>query len=131
MTTEIMQEVLNMLDKKMIAKGGNVFLFLYNALSHPDILQEGLKNIKLEFLPKNTTSRLQPCNAGIIKNFKHIYRKLFIRYILTCIDSVNRTATEIIKDVSILNVIEWIQTSWADVNEKTISRGGSRDFEKG
>ena len=70
MTTEIMQEVLNMLDKKMIAKGRNVFLFLYNAPSHPDILQEGLKNIKLEFLLKNTKSRLQPCDAGIIKILK-------------------------------------------------------------
>ena len=29
-------------------------------------------------------------------------------------------STEIIKDVNILNVIEWIQTSWADVSEKTI-----------
>ena len=74
----------------------------------------------MEFLPKNTTSRLLPCDTGIIKNFKHKYRKLLIRYILARIDSVNRTAREIIKDVTILKVIEWIQTSWADVNEKTI-----------
>ena len=53
----------------MIAEGRIVLLFLDNAPSHPKILQEGLKNIKLEFLPNNTTSRLQPCDAGIIKNF--------------------------------------------------------------
>ena len=120
MTTEIIQEVLKMLDKKIIAKGRNVLLFLDNAPSRPNILQEALKNIKLEFFPKNTASRLQPCDAGIIKNFKHKYRKLLIRYILARIDSVNRTAREIIKDVTILKVIEWIQTSWADVSEKTI-----------
>ena len=40
MTTEIMQEVLKMLDKKMIADGRNVLLFLDNAPSHPDILQK-------------------------------------------------------------------------------------------
>ena len=67
MTTEVMQEVLNILDKKMIAERRNVLLLLENAPSHPDILQEGLKNIKLEFLSKNTTSRLNPCDAGIIK----------------------------------------------------------------
>ena len=100
MATEIMQEVLRIGDKKMIAEGRNLLLFLDNAPYHPDILQEGLKNIKLEFLPKNTTTRLQPCDAGIIKNFKHEYRKLLIRYILARIDSVNRTATEIIKDVT-------------------------------
>ena len=65
MTTEKMQEVLKILEKKMIVEGRNVLLFLDNAPSHSDILQEGLKNIKLEFLTKNTTSWLQPCNARI------------------------------------------------------------------
>ena len=104
----------------MIADGRNDLLFLDNAPSHLDILQEGLKNIKLKFLPKNTTSRLQPWNAGIIENVKHKYRKLLIHYILARIDSVNPTATEIIKDVIILKVIKWIQTLWADVSKKTI-----------
>ena len=101
-----------MLDKKMITEGRKILLFLDNAPSYPNILQEGLKKIKLEFLPKNTTSRLQPCDAGIIKNFQHKYRKLLIRYILTGIATSN--------DVTILKVIEWIQTSWAEVNENTI-----------
>ena len=70
-----------LLDKKMIAEGRKVFLFLNNTSFHLDILQEGLKNIKLELLPKNTTSRLQHCDADIIKNFKHKYKKLLIRYI--------------------------------------------------
>ena len=65
-----------MLDKKIIVEGRNVLL----------ILQEGLQKIKLEFLPKNTTSRLQPYDAGITKTFKHKYRKLLIRYILACKD---------------------------------------------
>ena len=42
----------------MIAEGRNDLLFLDNAPSHLDILQEGLKNIQLKFLPKNTTSKL-------------------------------------------------------------------------
>ena len=63
----------------MIVEGRNVLLFLDKAPSHHDIFQEGLKNIKLEFHPKNTMSRLQSCNAGIIRNFKHKYRKLLIR----------------------------------------------------
>ena len=54
----------------------------------------------------NTTSRLQPCDAGIIKNFKHKYKKLLIRYILASIGTGNRSASEIIKDVTILKVIE-------------------------
>ena len=87
MTTEIMQEVLRMLDKKMIAEGRKVLLFLDNAPFHTNVLQEGLKNMKLEFLPKNITSRLQPCDTGIINKFKHKYRKLLICYILARVDT--------------------------------------------
>ena len=90
----------------MIAEGRNALLFLDNTPSHPYIFQEGFKNIKLYFLPKNTKSILQPCDAGTIKNLKHKYRKLLICYILARIDSVNWTATKIIKTVTILKVIE-------------------------
>ena len=95
-------------------------LFIGNAPSHPDILQEGLKNVKLEFLPKNTTSRLKFCDAGITKNFKHRYRKLLIRYTFARIDTGNRSALEISNNVTILKVIEWVQTSWTEVSESTI-----------
>ncbi|CAG8785652.1 11440_t:CDS:2, partial [Dentiscutata erythropus] len=37
-----------------------------------------LKNIKLKFLPPNTTSVIQPCDASNIKNFKANYRKLLV-----------------------------------------------------
>ena len=107
-----MQEVFRMFDKKMITEGRKILLFLDNALSHPNILQEGLKKIKLKFLPKSTTWRLQPCDAGIIKKFNHKYRKLLTRYILAGMATSN--------DVSILKVIEWIQKSWVEVNENTI-----------
>ena len=45
---------------------------------------------------------------------------LLIRYILARIDTGNRSALKIIKDVTFLRVIEWIQTSWAGVSENTI-----------
>ena len=41
-----------------------------------------------------------------------------IRSILGRIDSVNGTASESIKAITILKVITWIQTSWVDVSEK-------------
>ena len=71
-------------------------------------------------LTRNTISRLQPCNAGIIKNFKHKYIKLLIHYILARIDIRNSYASKTFKDVIILKVIKWIQTSWTEVSENTI-----------
>ena len=66
MTTEIMIQVLTALDCKLDVENRKVLLFLYNASSHSEIIQGNLKNIKLLFLPKNTTSQLQPCDASII-----------------------------------------------------------------
>ena len=43
-----------------------------------------------------------------------------IRYILGRIDTGSQSASEIIKDATILKVMEWIQTSWAEVSENTI-----------
>ena len=109
-----------MLDKKMITEDRNVLLFLDNAPCHPDTLQNGLKNIKLEYFPKNTTSRLQPCDAGIIRSFKQKYRKRLVRFIVARIDMGDQSASKIIEDVTILKVISWIQASWAEVTEDTI-----------
>ena len=66
MTTEITIQVLTALDRKLDVENGKVLLFLDNAASHPETIQGNLKNIKPVLLPKNTTSQLQPCDAGII-----------------------------------------------------------------
>ncbi|CAB0031069.1 unnamed protein product [Trichogramma brassicae] len=46
-----------------------VILFMDNAGPHPDNMQ--LTNVKIIFLPPNTTSVSQPLDQGIIKNFKN------------------------------------------------------------
>ena len=70
MTTKIMIQVLTALDRKLDVEKQKALLFLDNAPSHHETLQGNLKNIKLVFLPKNTTSQLQYCDSGIIRNFK-------------------------------------------------------------
>ena len=57
-----MIQVLTALD----VENQKVLLFLGNAPSHPETFHGNLKNIKLVFLLQNTTSQLQPCEAGII-----------------------------------------------------------------
>ena len=41
-----------------------------------------LSNIRVEYLPPNTTAHLQPMDAGIIKSFKVKYKHYYCRYIL-------------------------------------------------
>ena len=96
---------------------GNVVLFLDNATSHQESIEKNLSNIKLVFLPKNTTLRLQPLVAGIIRTFKLKYRKL--RYVISRVDD-NKLAPDIINEINILEVIGWVKSAWRKVTSDTI-----------
>ena len=71
------------------------------------------------FLPKNATSRLQPLDAGIIRNFKLKYRKKLLKFVISRIND-NVKATDIIQEVDVLKAISWIKSAWGEVSEETI-----------
>ena len=73
MTSEIMDSVLTKINRKMAAAKRKILFFMDNAPCHPENFVVSYSNIKEVFLPKNTTSRLQPLDAGIIRNFKVKY----------------------------------------------------------
>ena len=118
MQTHIMEAVLTKLDKQMNQEGRNVVLFLDNATVHPTTLGDDLTNIKIRFLPKNTTSKLQMLDAGIINGFKAKYRKKLIRYVVSRIDN-GKTASDIIAEVDVLRAIQWVKQAWSEVTEIT------------
>ena len=119
-TTAIMEVILGRLDRQLKQENRHhVLLFLENAPCHPETLQQSLRFIKLVFLPKNTTSKLQPADAGIIRNLKAKYRKSLLRHILYLLDGEN-TASAIIKSATVLDAIRWLKLSWDEVNENTI-----------
>ena len=119
MQVEIMEKVLDTLNHQMRKQGRKVILFLDNAKVHPISLIDMYSNIKIVFLPKNTTSRLQPLDAGIIQSFKTKYRKKLMRYVIARIND-DLTTSEIAKDIDIFRVITWVADSWKEVSVGTI-----------
>ena len=91
MRTEIMEDALRLLDCKVQLEHRKIILFLDNAPCHPETLQNNLKNIKLIFLLKRTSSQLQPLDAGIIRAFKCKYRKRLLKYVVSRIDEDKST----------------------------------------
>ena len=70
-----MDSVLTKINRKMAACQRTILLFIDNAPCHSENFVVSYSNIKEVFLPKNTTSRLQPLEAVIIRNFKVKYQK--------------------------------------------------------
>ena len=60
MTTILFKEWLERLNGQMQLQHRNILLFVDNCGAHPAV---HLSNIKIVFLPPNTTSRLQRCNV--------------------------------------------------------------------
>ena len=121
MTSKIFETVLSKFNRKLVFENSKVILFLDNATCHPESMDDKFSNIKILFLPKNTTSRRQPSDAGIIQNFKVKYRKSLVKYVLSRIND-NASAAEIVQDVNILMVIRWVQRAWKDVAPSTVKR---------
>ena len=88
MNSDIMETFLYRLDRRVNFENCKVILLLDDATCHSERLQNGLTNIKLVFLPKNTTSPIQPLNAGIIRNFKLEYRELLLCFVNSRVNDI-------------------------------------------
>ena len=104
MVTEIMISVLAKVNRKTDATKRKIILFMDNAPCHEEILSDRFSNAKAVFLPKNTTSSLQPLDVGIIRNFKVKYQNKLLKFVISRIDN-NVKATDIIQEVDILKAI--------------------------
>ena len=73
-------------------------------MCHLESMIAQFSQIKIIFLPENTTSRLQPLDGGIIQNFKDKDRKRLVKYVLARIQE-DVSATQIFKGVDVLVAI--------------------------
>lgn len=92
-----------------------------NAGCHPEDLVGKFSNIKVCFLPANTTSKLQPLDLGIIQNFKVHYRHFFLRFVLSKIDQCDK-ASDVVKSINILIALRWVAKAWMLVKPETITK---------
>jgi hypothetical protein len=112
MTGKIFLDWLEKLDKKFYQQKRKVLLLLDNCTAH--CLPTNLESIEIKFLPANTTSLLQPCDGGIIKNLKIKYKKRLVNKIIRNLDENKDTK------IDLLQALEWLQTAWLSVSRATI-----------
>ncbi|GFR15032.1 tigger transposable element-derived protein 1 [Trichonephila clavata] len=96
----------------------NVLLIVYNAPGHPCVEHP---NVKVVFLPPNTTSLIQPLDQGIIACFKKHYVKLTFRYILEKLENDGIILTEVSKKFSILDCINHAAAVITEIKQHTLN----------
>jgi len=100
------------------------FLLLDQCSAHQKDLV--FSNIKLLFFPPNTTSKLQPLDAGIIHSLKVNYRKLLLRakideYETFLLNRKNELDVFFPKKISILDALKFIKLCWSKLSIDVIS----------
>ncbi|XP_068712181.1 tigger transposable element-derived protein 6-like [Montipora foliosa] len=119
MNSDLMTDILMSLNRHLQLRQRKIMLFMDNAPCHPADLQDKLSNINIVFLSKNTTSKTQPLDSGIIASWKCRYKKGLLRHVCSKVDGSN-SASNIVKFFNLLMSIEWGRQAWDDVSRETI-----------
>ena len=132
MTKIIFNKWLKSIDRKFKTENRQVILFVDNASSH-EVL-ETLTNTRVESLPPNTTSVLQPLDQGIIWSFKVKYKKQLVNHLISIIRSHLETDSEVqysdelqnklktaFNEISLKYAFNWITYSWNQITTQKIT----------
>ena len=117
MTSEIFLDWLKSLDSRFRRERRNCLLLIDNCPSHPNPIPLPLTNLTVHFLPKNTTSHTQPCDAGVIRDLKHRYRTRLVKKMLAHIEASDAQSTF---KPTVLDAIRMISAAWQEVKPTTL-----------
>ncbi|KAH9078292.1 hypothetical protein Ae201684P_019383 [Aphanomyces euteiches] len=107
MTRSVFGSWVQNFNSEMCAEGRHVLLLLDNASSHQ---YEGeLSNTSIAMLPPNTTSFLQPQDAGAEDLLQRVGK-----------ENITPLHAKKLFDVDVLEAMRWAQTAWQEVTQSTI-----------
>uniref|UniRef100_A0A8C8RVB4 HTH CENPB-type domain-containing protein n=1 Tax=Pelusios castaneus TaxID=367368 RepID=A0A8C8RVB4_9SAUR len=94
-------------------------LLLDNCPAHPpsELLVSNDGQIRVLYLPFNTTSKIQPLDQGIIQNFKTNYRGDLVSEMISCESS---SVSDFLKELNIKEIIYLVKKAWDGVKQKSI-----------
>ena len=119
MTREIFEPFVRVFNEEMKRQKRRVLLFVDNAASH--ILASTFSNVRIEFLPANSTSKLQPLDQGIIRSVKCRYKADLAKKYLFCINSGRSRAT-FKDDIDLKVACDMIDRAWRETTNSCIQR---------
>ena len=112
MTGAVFEGWVRKLDREIKKQKRNIVLIVDNCPAHPQL--HGVQNVKLAFLPPNTTARTQSMDAGVIKCLKGKYRAELAKKHLAAFE----LGTQV--KINVLSAIKMLRKSWLAVTDNTI-----------
>ena len=109
MTEVVWARYINAFNNRMKMRNRSALLFVDNCSAHK--YSSELSHTHIMKLPVNTTSKLQPCDQGVIRSMKAKYRDRLANFMLTA----DKT-----KDVNLYNGLMMLQAAWAEVTEEVV-----------
>lgn len=106
MTSDLFEKWLLKLDRRFLREDRKVLFLIDNCPAHPSI-QHKLKAITLKFFPPNMTSLLQPLDQGVIKVFKHYYRRRILMKVLDALENNND-----VPKITLLDCVKDVAATW-------------------
>ncbi|XP_041349240.1 tigger transposable element-derived protein 6-like [Gigantopelta aegis] len=108
MTSELFCDWLRAFDRQTKSRGRHVILLVDNAASH-GCTHVRLTNVKVHFLPPNTTKHIQPMDGRIIRTFKAYYQRYLVQLYLNCVEENEPQV------VSIRQALRFVKQAWGEV----------------
>lgn len=112
MTAEIFEDFIRQIDRKMKIQARKICIVIDNCPAHPMI--KGLTNVTLVRLPKNTTSKTQPMDGGVIRMVKSGYRRRLVKRKLVAFE------TDSAFEVNLLDCMHMLKAAWDNVCSEKI-----------
>ena len=108
MDSTLFEERVRELDAKFQKENRKIALLIDNCPVHSTIAD--LSNVKLIFLPLNTTSVSQPMGQGLIKCLKAFYRRRLVNLMIKRLEQIKD-----LPKISILRALQLLVASWNNV----------------
>ncbi|CAI5493569.1 unnamed protein product [Closterium sp. Naga37s-1] len=134
MTSPLFTHFISQLNSAMYAEGRKVVVLLDNASSHMLRSEHAwsevvcgmrttcMSNVRLVFLPPNTTSFTQPLDQGIIATAKARYRQHWLRAFSALWNADGATSAVARYRPNLRDVVGWLSDAWTSVGVRTIQR---------
>ena len=105
-------------NNNLIKQNCHVLLLIDNSPGH---VIGKYSNIRIQFLPPNTTARLQPLDQGIIKSTKHNYRTILMTRYLAGVESKQEAKT-IMKSFDFVVACQVLVKAWDALTPENIQK---------